>query len=113
MESSSITATILFTDIEGSTRLWEKEGERMSVALARHDALAKEAVGHHRGHVVKTTGDGMYAAFDDALDALNASLGCSARSPIRRPPTASDCASASGLHTGSSSIATTITSVRP
>lgn len=74
MESSSIVATILFTDIEGSTRLWEQEGERMSVALARHDALARDAVTRHRGTIVKTTGDGMYAAFEDGLDALMATL---------------------------------------
>ena len=41
--SSSVT-TILFTDIEGSTRLWEQEGERMASALAQHDARARAAV---------------------------------------------------------------------
>jgi predicted ATPase/class 3 adenylate cyclase len=66
--------TILFTDIEGSTRLWEQEGERMAAALARHDELARTAVVGHRGIVVKTTGDGLYAAFEDPLDALNATL---------------------------------------
>jgi predicted ATPase/class 3 adenylate cyclase len=64
--------TLLFTDIEGSTRLWEQEGERMSRALAEHDALSRKAVEGNRGVVVKMTGDGMYAAFGDALDALNA-----------------------------------------
>jgi len=66
--------TLLFTDIEGSTLLWEKEGERMSRALAGHDALSKAAVECNRGIVVKMTGDGMYAAFADAVDALNAAL---------------------------------------
>jgi predicted ATPase/class 3 adenylate cyclase len=68
------TTTILFTDIEGSTRLWESEPERMSQALARHDAIARAAVEDNRGIVVKTTGDGMYAAFADPADGLNASL---------------------------------------
>ena len=66
--------TLLFTDIEGSTRLWEQEGERMAAALARHDELARTAVVGHRGIVVKTTGDGLFAAFEDPLDALNATL---------------------------------------
>jgi predicted ATPase/class 3 adenylate cyclase len=66
--------TLLFTDIEGSTLLWEKEGERMSRALAGHDALSRAAVECNRGVVVKMTGDGMYAAFADAVDALNAAL---------------------------------------
>ena len=74
MQVSSSVATILFTDIEGSTRLWEQQGEKMSVALASHDALARAAVTGNRGIIVKTTGDGLYAAFADALDAVNATL---------------------------------------
>ena len=66
--------TFLFTDIEGSTRLWEQEPERMREALARHDELARAAVQRHGGTVVKMTGDGLHAAFDDALDALLATL---------------------------------------
>jgi len=66
--------TLLFTDIEGSTRLWELEGGRMPAALAGHDALARAAVEGNRGLIVKTTGDGIYAAFDDPLDAVNTTL---------------------------------------
>ena len=68
------TVTFLFTDIEGSTRLWEQEPERMQPALARHDALARTAVEGHGGTVVKMTGDGLYAAFDQPLDAIGATL---------------------------------------
>jgi predicted ATPase/class 3 adenylate cyclase len=71
--SSGVT-TLLFTDIEGSTVLWEQEGEKMPLALAEHDRLSRAAVEDHRGIVVKMTGDGIYAAFDDPLDALNAAL---------------------------------------
>jgi predicted ATPase/class 3 adenylate cyclase len=71
---SSHNYTILFTDIEGSTRLWEQEGERMAAALACHDAFARDAVTGNRGIIVKTTGDGLYAAFEDSLDALNATI---------------------------------------
>ena len=46
----------------------------MSQALAAHDALARSAVESHHGTVVKMIGDGMHAAFDDALDALGATL---------------------------------------
>ena len=66
--------TIMFTDIEGSTRLWEQEGDGMSRALAEHDALSRAAVEQNRGVIVKMTGDGMYAVFDDPQDALSASL---------------------------------------
>jgi predicted ATPase/class 3 adenylate cyclase len=70
----SAVTTFLFTDIEGSTRLWEQEPERMSVALAGHDALARAAIERHGGIVVKTTGDGIHAAFDDPVDALCATI---------------------------------------
>ncbi len=46
----------------------------MPRALARHDALARAAVAHHRGTVVKMIGDGMHAAFADPLDAVDAAL---------------------------------------
>ncbi|CAG1009518.1 Putative HTH-type transcriptional regulator [Burkholderiales bacterium] len=66
--------TFLFTDIEGSSRLWEQEPERMRPALARHDALIRGAVARHNGTVVKMLGDGVHAAFDDPLDAIAAIL---------------------------------------
>src|SRR4029453_14131171 len=71
---STGTVTLLFTDIEGSTALWEQDGARMSQALAVHDTLTRGAVESRRGRVVKTTGDGMHAVFDDALDAVAATV---------------------------------------
>lgn len=68
------TVTFLFTDIEGSTRLWDVDGARMSQALAAHDALARKAIEGRHGTVVKMTGDGVHAAFDNALDALAATV---------------------------------------
>jgi predicted ATPase/class 3 adenylate cyclase len=66
--------TFLFTDIEGSTRLWEQEPERMPLVMARHDAISKSTVERNRGTIVKMTGDGIHAAFDSPLDALIATL---------------------------------------
>ena len=57
-ELPSGTVTFLFTDIEGSTRLWEEHPEAMQAALARHDAILGDAVDANGGTVVKTTGDG-------------------------------------------------------
>ena len=76
MNSSGRTGavTFLFTDIEGSSSLWEQEPERMRVALEAHDALARAAIEGNRGRVVKTTGDGFYAVFDDAQDGVVAAL---------------------------------------
>jgi predicted ATPase/class 3 adenylate cyclase/Tfp pilus assembly protein PilF len=74
VQAPSAVTTFLFTDIEGSTRLWEDEPGRMPLALARHDALARVAVENNRGVVVKMVGDGVHAAFGEPLDALNATL---------------------------------------
>ena len=47
------TVTFLFTDLEGSMRLWEEHPEAMRSTLARHDAILRDAVAAHDGHVVK------------------------------------------------------------
>src|SRR6516162_8962054 len=73
-EPLSGTVTFLFTDIEGSTRLWEEHPQVMSKALARHDAILVDAVESNGGHVVKTTGDGLFAVFGRAESALAAAL---------------------------------------
>jgi class 3 adenylate cyclase len=68
------TVTFLFTDIEGSTRLWREQPEQMKAALARHDSLLREVIESRRGNVVKTTGDGVHAVFSMADDAVNAAV---------------------------------------
>src|SRR5215218_1063059 len=70
------TVTFLFTDIEGSTKLWEKSPTSMHSALARHDAILREAIEGHGGFVFKTVGDAFCAAFPTAVDALEAALSC-------------------------------------
>jgi class 3 adenylate cyclase len=72
------TVTLLFTDIEGSTRLWEQHPQAMSEALARHDAILIDAVKSSGGYVVKTTGDGLFAVFARAEAAVAAALNTAA-----------------------------------
>ncbi len=72
--TDATAVTFLFSDIEGSTRLWEQEPQRMRPALARHDALSRALVEQHGGTVVKMTGDGVHAAFGDPLAALAAAV---------------------------------------
>ncbi|HEY6570815.1 MAG TPA: adenylate/guanylate cyclase domain-containing protein [Candidatus Limnocylindrales bacterium] len=69
------TITFLFTDLEGSTRLWEQFPDAMQPALRRHDTILREAIETSGGTVVKTTGDGMMAVFGRGVDAATASLG--------------------------------------
>src|SRR5215471_11964266 len=68
------TVTFLLTDVEVSTRLWEQEPEAMRVALARHDVILREAISASGGHVVKGTGDGLFAVFATAGAATNAAV---------------------------------------
>lgn len=68
------TVTFLFTDIEGSTRLWAEHGEVMGQAVARHDALLRAAVREHGGTVFKTVGDAVCAVFPAPQGALSAAL---------------------------------------
>jgi class 3 adenylate cyclase len=68
------TVTLLFTDIEGSTKLWEAHPVQMQAALARHDALLRHTIGATNGYIFKTIGDAFCAAFATATDALTATL---------------------------------------
>ena len=68
------TVTFVFTDIEGSTKLWEQYPKAMKTALARHDEILRQSIEGHRGRVIKTTGDGVLAAFGTALDGVSAAL---------------------------------------
>ena len=66
-ELPSGTVTFLFSDLEGSTRLWQEHPEAMKAALARHDEILRGAIEDHSGYVVKTT-----------------EMGSTPRSPTRR-----------------------------
>src|SRR5437867_2897259 len=73
-ELPSGTVTFLFTDIQSSTQLWERDPAAMSGALARHDSLLRAAIEAHGGFVFKTVGDAFCAAFSTAPDGLAAAL---------------------------------------
>ena len=68
------TLTFLFTDVEGSTKLWERNPEAMSKALSHHDELMRNAVEANGGFVFKTVGDAFYAAFSAAAEAVEAAI---------------------------------------
>ena len=68
------TITFLFTDVEGSTKLWEQYPDTMRQALIRHDALIEDCVAAHAGTVVRPRGEGdsRFAVFPRATDAVAA-----------------------------------------
>ena len=108
--------TFLFTDIEGSTTLWEQHATAMQAALAHHDSLLRHAIGSHNGSIVKSTGDGVLAVFANPADALAACLaaqsglqtpaaGASYPEPVdsdARPPI--DLKVRMGMHTGAAEL---------
>jgi predicted ATPase/class 3 adenylate cyclase len=79
MQPPTGTVTFLFTDIEGSSRLWERHPVDMGPALARHDALLRAAIESHGGFVFKTVGDAFCAAFASPEECLEAALGAQER----------------------------------
>src|SRR5215211_6800180 len=64
--------TLLFTDIEGSTRLLQDLGDLYPAVLADHRRLLRQAFSDHRGVEVDTQGDGFFVAFADATDGARA-----------------------------------------
>ncbi|GAA2033282.1 hypothetical protein GCM10009819_16700 [Agromyces tropicus] len=66
------TVTFLFTDVEGSTRLVQAAADRWPALLEAHDRLLREAITGSGGVVVKTEGDGFFAAFGSAVAAVAA-----------------------------------------
>jgi class 3 adenylate cyclase/tRNA A-37 threonylcarbamoyl transferase component Bud32 len=92
--------TFFFTDIQRSTRLWERDAKRMQCALARHDEIMKSIIESHGGYVFKTVGDACYAAFASAPKALEAAL--SAQRAIFEEPWDEECRIRvrMALHTG-------------
>ncbi len=66
------TITFLFTDIEGSTKLWELYPKTMGTALAMHDQILRSAIEQNGGYIFKALGDAFCAAFSTPADALKA-----------------------------------------
>lgn len=92
--------TFLFTDIEGSTKLWEAHPETMRGSLARHDALMREAIAASNGYVFKTIGDAFCAAFATAPEAIEAVLNAQLALTAESWPAETPIKVRMALHTG-------------
>jgi len=94
------TVTFLFTDIEGSTQLWETAPEAMRVSLAVHDALMRQTIDAHAGYVFSTGGDGFAVAFGRAADAVAAARDAQLALVGERWPGGAEIRVRMGVHTG-------------
>jgi predicted ATPase/class 3 adenylate cyclase len=66
--------TLVFTDIEGSTRLWERYGDAFKASLDAHNHVIRKALATHNGYEVKTEGDAFFAVFNKPIEAALFSL---------------------------------------
>jgi class 3 adenylate cyclase len=96
----SSTVTFFFTDIVGSTRLWQADEGAMRAALSRHDELLRKAVADHDGVVFSSMGDGLAAAFSSASAAVASALTAQQLLEAEVWPTASPIRVRMGIHTG-------------
>src|SRR5580700_7288569 len=99
MAGPSGTVTFLFTDIEGSTRMWQHDEAAMRAAVSRHDDLLHRAVAEDGGTVFATMGDGIGAAFPSASSALRAALAAQRLLEGEAWPTVTPVRVRMGLHT--------------
>ncbi|MCU1361069.1 MAG: transcriptional regulator, winged helix family, partial [Ilumatobacteraceae bacterium] len=94
------TVTFLFTDIEGSSVLWDRSPALMSVVLARHDEILKHAIADAGGHVFASGGDGFAAAFRSVGEALSAATSAQVQIASQEWPQAAVIRVRVGIHTG-------------
>ena len=100
LESDRVLATILFTDVVGSTeRAAELGDRRWRELLEQHHALVRRELARHRGQEIDTAGDGVFASFDGPARAIRCA--CAIRDAVR----ALDLELRSGLHAGECEIA--------
>ena len=79
------TVTLLFTDIAGSTKLWQEHPQLMPLALARHDAILRQAIEAANGFVVKTVGDAFMAVFPTATGRTSGGIDGTTRPLLLNP----------------------------
>jgi len=94
------TVTFLFTDVEGSTPLWDAHPEAMGDALAHHDVLVRGEIEAAGGHVFSTGGDGFAAAFPRAGDAVAAGVAAQLALAAHQWPAPVSLSVRMGIHTG-------------
>src|SRR2546421_9795717 len=94
------TVTLLFTDMEGSTRLLQQVGERYTDLLEEYRHLLRAAFQRWNGNVVDTQGDAFFVAFARASDAVEASVAAQRALASHAWPEGVDVHVRMGLHTG-------------
>ena len=100
------TVTFLFSDIEGSTRLLQEQGDAWPAMLARHNELLEAAFVARGGQVVGTEGDSFFVAFPAAPSAVAAAVDAQRALAAEPWPAGADVRVRIGMHTGEASLGT-------
>jgi predicted ATPase/class 3 adenylate cyclase len=99
-DAPSGTLTLLFTDIEGSTKLLQRSGEVYAELLADHRIMLRAAFGSHDGYEVDTEGDAFFVVFRFAKDAAAAAAAAQRALAEHSWPDGNEVRVRMGLHTG-------------
>src|SRR6266487_3709298 len=99
------TVTLLFTDIEGSTRLLQQLGERYASVLSECRDLLRTTFSEHHGYEVDTQGDAFFVAFTRARDAVSAAVAAQRTLASHRWPEGVTVRVRMGMHTGEPHLA--------
>src|SRR5947209_14390092 len=94
------TVTMLFSDIEGSTRLLQQLGESYSRVLTGCQRLLRASFERWHGHEIDTQGDSFFVAFARAADAVSAAVDAQRALTAHDWPDGAECRVRMGLHTG-------------
>ncbi|CAG0927438.1 partial Putative HTH-type transcriptional regulator, partial [Planctomycetaceae bacterium] len=101
MNAPTGTVTLVFTDIQDSTPLWERHGPRFEDCLKLHNEIMRSQIGAHGGYEVKTEGDAFMVAFARATDAARFAFAAQlALHAAPWPPEVGEVFVRMGLHTG-------------
>src|SRR4051794_13814725 len=104
VQQPSGTVTFLLTDLEGSTRMWERDPVAMKAAMARHDEILEKSIAANHGFVFSRMGDGMAAAFATAGDAVASAISIKQALTEENWATSTPLRARIGLHTAEAVI---------
>jgi len=94
------TVTFLFSDIEGSTRLLQRLGDRYEELLSKHRRVIRESAADASGTEIDAQGDALFFSFPRARDAVSGALAAQLRLGAERWPEGTEVKVRMGLHTG-------------
>ncbi len=98
------TVTFVFSDVEGSTQLLKRLGERYAELIAQHRRIVRDSFGKHGGVEIDTQGDAFFFAFARARDAVAGAVDAQRAHAVEEWPDGEQVRVRMGLHTGEPAV---------